>query len=236
MRKDRIVIKIGGSLLFRKDHRINFQKIEEFCDIIKDQTNYKEPLLVVGGGIIAREYIGFVRNYSGNEALCDLLGIDISRVNAKLLISYLGELAYPLVPATFAELSLAMLSKNIIVMGGLQPGQSTTSVALEVAEFIKASKVLILTNVKGIYDKDPHTFPDAQLLKKITPAQLTDLIIKEASSTQASAGEYRIFDAVSLQILKRSKIEVNVGSGMDLSALKQFWKGNANTIGTIISN
>ena len=108
--------------------------------------------------------------------------------------------------------------------------------ALEVAEFLKAPKVVILTNVDGIYNKDPNKFLGAKLLEKISPIQLTDLIINDTSNTQASAGEYRIFDAVSLQILKRSKIEVNVGSGINLNAFKEFWNGSINNIGTIISN
>ena len=40
-------------------------------------------------------------------------------------------------------------------MGGLTPGQSTTSVSLEVTEYINAEKLVILTDVDGIFDKDP---------------------------------------------------------------------------------
>lgn len=235
MNKNYIVIKIGGSLLFRKDNKINFQKIENFCNIIKYNNRKEYPLLVVGGGAIARDYINFVRKYTNNEAFCDLFGIEISRLNAKLFISYLDDLAYPLVPKSVEELSIAQISNKIIVMGGLQPGQSTTSVALEVAEFVKAKKTIVLTNVEGIFNKDPKKYKDAKLLEKINYNQLTDLIIKSSSSEQAAAGEYRIFDIVSLQILKRSKIEVIVGSGLNLNKFEEFWNGKLNNIGTIIS-
>jgi uridylate kinase len=236
MNKTYIVIKIGGSLLFRKDNKIDSQKIEDFCNIIKTNNRKEYPLIVVGGGAIARDYIEFVRKYTNNEALCDLFGIEISRLNAKLFISYLEDLAYPLVPNSIEELAIAQLSNKIIVMGGLQPGQSTTSVALEVAEFLKAKKAIVLTDVDGVFDKDPHKYKDATLLEKINYNQLTDLIIKDSHSEQAAAGEYRIFDVVSLQILKRSKIEVMVGSGLNLKNFERLWKGKLDNIGTIISN
>jgi len=236
MSKTYIIIKIGGSLLFRKDDKIDSQKIEKLCNILKNNTREEYPLIVVGGGAIARNYINFVRKYTNNEALCDLFGIEISRLNAKLFISYLEDLAYPLVPKSIEELSIAQISNKIIVMGGLQPGQSTTSVALEVAEFVKAKKTIILTDVEGVFDKDPHKYKDATLLENIDYNQLTDLIIKNSSSEQAAAGEYRIFDVVSLQILKRSKIEVMVGSGLNLKNFERFWNGKLDNIGTIISN
>mgnify|MGYP006280476159 CR=1 FL=1 len=228
------VIKFGGSLLFNDEKQINSQKISEFCNIINNNTN-RPTAIVVGGGIIAREYINFVRNITDNEALCDLFGIQTSHLNARLFISSLGNLAYPIVPTTYDELALAQQSNKIIAMGGLQPGQSTTSVALEVAEFLKAQRVIILTDVKGIYTKDPDKYEDAELIDSLDYSQLTDIIVKQASSQQGAAGEYRIFDPVSLQILKRSKLNVHIGSGIQLDDFEQFWKGNTRTFGTIIS-
>ena len=157
-------------------------------------------------------------------------------MNAQLFISYLGNLAYPIIPQSIEELSVAKLFNKIVVMGGLQPGQSTTSVALEVAEFIKADKVIILTDVDGIFDKDPKKKQDAKLLEYINYRELTDLLITNSNVKQAAAGEYRIFDAVSLQILKRSNIKVLIGSGIKLINFEKFWKGEIENIGTFTSN
>jgi uridylate kinase len=236
MDKKNIVIKIGGSLLFRRNKEINSQKIEELCNIIKNKKYYDSIVIVVGGGLIAREYIHFIRIHTKNESLADLLGIQVSRINAQLFVSYLKELAYPLIPKTIEDFSIAHLSHRIIIMGGIQPGQSTTSVALEIAEYIQAEQVVILTDVEGIYNKDPNQFKDAKLLKRLNKLDLSHILFKNTDETQASAGEYRIFDAVSLQILKRSNIEVHVGSGKDLSKFKDFWEGKIKNIGTLISD
>lgn len=229
------VIKIGGSLLFTENNKINSEKITEFCNIFKSRK-FTEPFIIIcGGGSIAREYINTVRSLKGSEALSDIFGIEVSRINSKLLIASLQDFAYPQVPKSMEELSLALLFNKIIIMGGLQPGQSTTSVALEVAEFSGAEELVILTDVEGIFDKDPKKFNNAQLMKHLTYKQLEDLILNLQDDDQAAAGEYRIFDFVSLQILKRSNIRVIVTSGKDLNEFKKFWGGEKEINGTIIS-
>jgi len=230
-----IVIKIGGSLLFSENLKINIQKIINFCKVIKAKQNYDKVIIVCGGGIIARNYISAIRYVHSNETSNDIMGIKISRINARLLMEVFGEIAYPEVPKQFEELATALLFKKIIIMGGLQPGQSTTSVALEVAEFIDAEKVIILTDVNGIYDKDPNKFDDAKLIKNLTIDKLQNIILKESYEKQAAAGEYRIFDAVSLQIMKRSNIKVIVVSGTNLDEFTKVWIGESDFNGTVIS-
>ena len=232
---DRSVIKIGGSLLFTEDKKLNKERIQNFCQIFKNLKYTGTHVIVCGGGIIAREYINTVRFFHGSEALCDTFGIDVSRINSKLLISSFQDFAYPLVPKSMEELSIALLFGKIIVMGGLQPGQSTTSVALEVAEFIQAEELVILTDVEGIYDKDPKQFKDAKLLKSLTYSELQKMIMNTAGNKQAAAGEYRIFDAVSLQILKRSNIRIRVMSGKDLKEFEKYWNGKKDITCTVIT-
>ncbi|MHA1689703.1 MAG: UMP kinase [Promethearchaeota archaeon] len=230
----KIVIKLGGSLLFSQNEEINVEKLKEFCNIVKKDKNFEKIIIVCGGGRIARKYITVMREFTKNEAACDIIGIKLSRINSHLLISFLGDIAYPVVPTLMDEIAIAALTNKIIVMGGLQPGQSTTSVAVEVAEFLNIKDLIILTDVQGIYDKDPKKFPDAKLFKKITSEELSRILFQETGTQQAAAGEYRIFDAVSFQLMKRSHIKVIIMSGQDLSNFKKFWKGEKEFIGTII--
>ncbi|MCP4762475.1 MAG: hypothetical protein GY870_11895, partial [archaeon] len=65
--------------------------------------------------------------------------------------------------------------------------------------------------------------------------EIQEIILDSSGDNQAAAGEYRIFDAVSLQILKRSQIEVMVLSGTDLNQFTKFWNEEKNIIGTRIS-
>jgi uridylate kinase len=234
--KGNCVIKIGGSLLFTEDKELDKVKIEKFCQIFRKSDYSGTTVIVCGGGIIAREYINVVRSFHGNEALCDTFGIDLSRVNSKLLIASFEDFAYPLVPKSIEELSMALLFKKIIVMGGLQPGQSTTSVAFEVAEFMNAKELIILTDVDGIYDKDPNKYDDAKMLKSLTYKELQEIIFNSSGDKQAAAGEYRIFDAVSLQILKRSNIKTIIMSGKNLKEFEKYWNGEKDITSTVITD
>lgn len=145
------------------------------------------------------------------------------------------EFAYPQVPGSFEELSKAIITSKIVIMGGLQPGQSTTSVAIQVAEFLKAERLIILTDVDGIYDKDPKVFDDAKLLRELNYDSLQKIILEISGDKQAAAGEYRIFDAVSLQILKRSNVVVSVISGSNLEQFKTLWNNEKANVGTTIT-
>ena len=145
------------------------------------------------------------------------------------------ELAYPQVPKSFEELALALNSHKIVVMAGMQPGQSTTSVAIQVAEFLKAERLIILTDVDGIYDKDPNVYDDAKLMRELNYNSLQKIILEMSEDTQAAAGEYRIFDTVSLQILKRSNVVVSVISGLNLDQFQKKWNNEKVNIGTTIT-
>jgi uridylate kinase len=210
------VIKIGGSLLYEGD-QIQTQKLKEFADSLKNLNNV--AAIITGGGLMARKFIAAAREFDASESLCDLIGIDVSRLNARLLISALENSAYPEPLKTIEDVRTARLFGRILVVGGFVPGQSTTSVTFEVAEILGATDILVLTNVDGVYDKDPRKYPEAQKFDELPIDQL-EQIIMGGEITQAAAGEYRIFDAVSIQIFKRSQINVKLMNGENSADLQ----------------
>ena len=233
---NKIVIKIGGSLLFTDKLEFNTSKVKEFYNIVQNNEIYDASVIVCGGGIIARKYVNAFRQLTNNESLCDIIGIEVSRINARILLGAFGDKPYPNIPRNMEELAKALITQKLIIMGGIQPGQSTTSVALEVAEYSRIDQVVILTDVDGIYDKDPKRYRDAKLLHTITAKKLQTLILNDFDDNQALAGEYRIFDLVSLQILKRSNIKVTLMSGKNLEVFKKFMNGSKDILGTEISS
>jgi uridylate kinase len=214
----KFVIKVGGSLLFDDNLKIRNQKLKEFGEALEKIENL--GAIVVGGGKLARVYINSARKLDAGESICDTFGIEVSRLNARLLITALGKKAYPEPIINLKEARVNMLWDKILLAGGFVPGQSTTSVTFEIAEAIKATNVIILTNVDGVYDKDPNKHKGAKKFDKITIDELESVIYGEGGSSQSAAGEYRIFDAVSMQIFKRSEISVRLMSGENLEDLK----------------
>lgn len=218
--KKSIVLKVGGSLLFNSDLTVRKEQILKFASILQKAPNI--AAVIVGGGKIARTYINAARLLNANESICDILGIGASRLNARLLIASLGDAAFPEPITSVQEARIAHLWNKILISGGFIPGQSTTSVAFEIAEAIQATDVVILTDVDGIYDKDPHQFPEATKFDTITVSELENVIYGAGGSSQSAAGEYRIFDAVSLQILKRNQLNVRLANGENHTELQKL--------------
>ncbi|MBN2152068.1 MAG: UMP kinase [Candidatus Lokiarchaeota archaeon] len=213
MARDKYVVKIGGSLLFDDKLNVNTSRIQEFVEFIK--ANEKRiDAVVVGGGRVARLYIGAVKAVRPNEAVQDVLGIAASRLNAQAIAALVGaEVAYQGVPGSIGELLRVKSAApgKVVFMGGLEVGQSTTSVACEAAEALERALV-IGTDVDGIYTKDPDKHKDAKRLDEVTIAEAARILGLGDFANQ-QAGEYRILDNVSLGIISRSKIPVRLVKG-----------------------
>ena len=110
--------------------------------MVKISKTY-QPIIVAGGGKIARHYISHARSSGADESTLDELGIEISRLNAKLLIYALKGKAYSHPPITLKEAQHAVDSGLIVVAGGLHPGQSTNGTAALIAEKTKAVQFIL---------------------------------------------------------------------------------------------
>ena len=179
----KIVIAIGGSILLKE---YDYQKFQEYSEILKSLSNEHELFVVVGGGKPARDYISVIRDLNGGEAQCDDIGIEVTRINAKLLLTALGDYAYQRVPHNFQEALEFSASGKIIVMGGTEPAHSTDAVSAILAEYIHADKLINLTSVDGMYNKDPNKYEDAELIKEITASEMMEFI----SGKDTKAGTY----------------------------------------------
>ncbi len=193
-----------------KDYATFLVKISKIC----------HPIIIAGGGNIARHYISHARLSGADESTLDELGIEVSRLNAKLLIYALKNRAYPHPPTTLQEVKHAVDSGLIVVAGGLHPGQSTNGTAALIAEKTKAAIFLNATDVDGIYDSDPNKNKKAKKFKRIDLKKLRSLLVREDSV----AGGYDLMDIVALKVIERSKIKTVVLNS-DLKNLEKAIKG-----------
>ena len=211
LQKKRVVIKLSGSIFSlsnnnEQDNHEYYNTFKQYSDVLTNLTNNVQPIVITGGGSIARLYINFARKLGQDEASLDLLGIAISRINAKLLIASLGNYAYPDVPQSLDDVGRFVESNKIIVSGGLHPGQSTNATSALIAEKTRASEFINANDVNGIYDSDPRKNNNAQLFEKIEVNKLLKMLLEESSM----AGEYDLLDIVALKVIERSKIKTKV--------------------------
>src|SRR3954449_3923855 len=135
-KKKRIVIKLSGSI-FSQDAKES--SIKKYAQMLSHINKKVQPVIITGGGKIARHYINLARYLGSDEASLDIMGIEVSRLNAKLLIVALGEQAYSQVPKNLEEVTIAAESGKIVIVGGLHPGQSTNATSALIAEKVRAS-------------------------------------------------------------------------------------------------
>jgi len=214
--KKKIVLKLSGRV-FSMD---NAKLLKDYAHFLVKISKYCQPVVVAGGGKIARHYISHARSSGADESTLDELGIEISRLNAKLLIYALKNKAFTHPPTSLQQVTHAIDSGLIIVTGGLHPGQSTNGTAALIAEKIKASEFINATDVNGIYNADPNKSKNAKLFKKIELKKLRGILVQEDSV----AGGYDLMDIVALKIIERSKIKTRVIKS-DLKTLEKAIKG-----------
>src|SRR4029078_11874992 len=178
MIKPRIVIKLSGSL-FNFD--TNSVQLNDSIQLIKKINKVYQPVIITGGGKIARFYIDLSRSLGMDESGLDLIGIQVSHLNARLLISGLAENCYPLPPRNLEEISVALLSGLVIVTGGIYPGQSTNATSALIAERTGAIRFYNATDVDGIYDSDPRTNPAANRFEIISIQDCINILKSEKS-------------------------------------------------------
>ncbi len=214
--KKRIVIKLSGQV-FSMEHT---KELKKYASFFVKQSKIYQPILVAGGGKIARYFINHARSSGADESTLDELGIEISRLNAKLLIYALKGKAYPHPPTNLTEIKHAVDSGLIVVTGGLHPGQSTNGTAALIAEKINATEFLNATDVDGIYNTDPNKNKNAKKFKRIELKDLRNLLVREDSM----AGGYDLMDIVALKVIERSKIKTRIIKS-DIKTIEKAIKG-----------
>ena len=214
--KKRIVIKLSGRI-FGMD---NAKMLKDYASFLVKISKVCQPIIIAGGGNIARHYIAHARSSGADESTLDELGIEISRLNAKLLIYALKNKAYSHPPTTLQEVRHAVDDGLIVVAGGLHPGQSTNGTAALIAEKINAEQFLNATDVDGVYDRDPNKFKNAKKFKQIELKNLRNMLVHEDSL----AGGYDLMDIVALKIIERSKIKTRILKA-DIKTLEKAIKG-----------
>lgn len=221
----KIVVSVGGSVLV---NAMSPEKFKSYAAALKDIAKKNSVFIVTGGGKAAREYIGVARGLGADEATSDIIGIEVTRLNARLLIAALGEDAYYEPPRDYKEAKNASLTGKIVVMGGVTPGQTTDAVSAVLAEYIGADLLINATSTDGVYTSDPKKNRDAKKFDSMTPHQLIEIVMK----TEMVAGANSPVDLLAAKIIERSNIKTIVMNGEDPQSIVGAVSGKHK--GTII--
>jgi uridylate kinase len=225
----RATISLGGSLVF--DKKVNTTYLAAFRKFILDQlTQGWRFFIIVGGGTQARTYIEAASEIMGKDITKndqDWLGIHATRFNAHLVRTIFRDQAQPEIVTDPEEDTLS--EADIVVAGGWKPGWSTDFVATKIAQRVKASYIINLSNIKQVYTDDPKKNPEA---KPIDQMNWTDF--RKMVGDEWTPGMNTPFDPIAAKLADEEGQTVLVMDGENLANLKNaFTKGEF--IGSVLS-
>lgn len=205
----RIVVKVGTSTIAHSTGCINIRHVEELCKVLSDLKNAGNEIILVSSGAIGMGvgklslkekptdmptkqaaaavgqcelmyvYDKLFSEYNHNVAQILLTGLDLEDPvrykNIKNTMTRLLELDV-----------LPIINENDTVnTDEISVGDNDTLGAI-VAVSMQADLLVLLSDIDGLYTKDPHKYPDAELISEI--AEITPEIEALGGKSRSGLG------------------------------------------------
>ena len=231
--KKTFIINLGGSLIVPED--INIEFLKEFRALIIEQIEKDEKrfLFITGGGRTARQYATAAHMISDDieDEDKDWLGIHATRLNAHLIRTIFRNYAHPRINKNPHDLEDFFQCKQpIMIAAGWRPGFSTDYDTVLLARYLNIKKVVNLSNIDYVYDKDPKKFPDAKKIEEMSWAEF-----RKVNTSEWSPGLNVPFDPVAAEYAEREDLEVVTMDGANLKNIRAYLNGEKYE-GTLIKN
>ncbi len=207
----RIVIKIGTSTLTYPTGHLNIRRVEELCKIISDIKNAGNQVIVVSSGAIGmgvgklglRERPKDIPTKQAAAAVgqCELMYIydklfsEYNHTVAQLLITsedVENDTRHTNFSNTLARLTeldvIPIINENdTVATKEIVIGDNDTLAAI-VAQSIRADKLVLLSDIDGLYTADPHIDPNAKLIHLANKVDDSIFALAGASSSNLGTG------------------------------------------------
>lgn len=202
----RIVIKIGTSTLTHKTGQLNIRRTEELCRTISDIKNRGDEVILVSSGAIGMG-IGKLslgekpKDIATKQAAAAVGQCELMYTYDRLFLQYHHTVAQLLLTGSdlknderhenFARTMSRLLElktipiineNDTIATDEIKVGDNDTLSAL-VAVSVHADRLILLSDIDGLFTADPHTDPSAELIRRVP--ELTDEILSLGGSAGA---------------------------------------------------
>ena len=224
-----IVLSLGGSLIIPDN--INVDYLKKFKKTVLKNTEKYKFIIVCGGGNIARKYISALSEVGMNDLFQSFAGISATRMNARFMSYFFRQNQERGIPHTMKELKRYIRKYDVVFCGALEykPDQTSDSTAAEIAK--KFRTIFInLTDVQGLYDKNPKEHKDAKFISKISWENFNKIIDK----IKFKPGQHFVLDQTAAKMIMKSKTTTYI-LGKNMNQLENVLKGKKFK-GTIITS
>ena len=205
----RIVVKIGTSTLAHPTGHLNIRRVEELCKIISDIKNSGHEVIMVSSGAIGMG-VGKLglrsrpQDIPTKQAAAAVGQCELMYTYDKLFSEYNHTVAQLLITGddvqnedrhnNFSNTLNRLLELGVLPIINENDTVSTKEIVIGdndtlaaiVAESVKADKLILLSDIDGLYTADPHTHPDAKLIPVIH--QIDESVIALAGGSNGSQG------------------------------------------------
>ncbi len=213
MKKKIIVLSLGGSLIIPDE--IGTTYLKQFKKVILKNTKNYKFIIVCGGGSIARKYISSLREEGINETLQSFAGISTTRMNARFMSYFFNLNQKRGIPHTTKAVKKYIRQEDIVFCGALEykPNQTSDSTSAQIAKKFKTI-FINLTNIAGLYDKNPLANKDAKFIPEISWQGFDNIVGK----IKFKPGQHFVLDQNASKIIKENKIKTYI-LGQDINQL-----------------
>ncbi|MHA1330422.1 MAG: UMP kinase [Candidatus Hodarchaeales archaeon] len=221
-----ITLSLGGSIVNPGEIDVHF--LELFSKMIKNNLSKYKFMIVCGGGKVARQYIaGLPKGLTEGER--DYMGIAATWLNAQLMTYYFKGFCSPILPSTVKELTSQLQHYDIGISGGFLPAIKTDEDSAILADLYGSPILINVTNVDGIYDKDPRKAKDAKKFDNLSYNEFYEVV----SPLSLDAGSNAPFTLIAAKICERTNIRIII-CPKDVEKIQSAIRGE--NVGTIIQN
>lgn len=251
-----VVVKIGTSTLTYENGKLNLRRVESLCRVLSDLQNSGKKIVLVSSGAIG---VGVGKlglpcrpeETAKKQALAAVGQCELMFIYDKFFGEYNCTVAQVLLTAdvtaressrrnvvnTFSELLrmdiIPVVNENDTVavdeLEGRNFGDNDTLSAV-VAGIVQADALMILTDIDGVYDKNPKAFPDAKRIRVIR--EINDDVRALAGGAGSSRGTGGMATKIhAAQIAAMAGIPTVILAGDDPENLYRIFEGA--DIGTV---
>lgn len=219
-------MSLGGSQIIPDE--VYYRYLSDFKKVVQKHKNKYKFIVVCGGGSLARKYISAIKKAGKSQKFQSLSGISATRTNARFMNYFFGINPTQGIPQSIDRIKKYLNKLDIIFCGalGYKPEQTSDSTASEIAKEFNAEFVN-LTNVKGLYDKNPKKSKNAKLIREISWKEFDE----KAKELEYKPGQHFVLDQSASEIIKKQKIPTYIIKSP--SDLDKFLKGEKFTGTTI---
>ena len=207
----RIVIKIGTSTLAYPTGHLNIRRTEQLCKIISDIKNAGNQVILVSSGAIGMGVgkLGLLKrpdDIPSKQAAAAVGQCELMYTYDRIFSKYHHTVAQLLITGSDVEddtrhtnftntlnrlLELGAIpiinENDTVATAEIVIGDNDTLAAI-VAQSVSADRLILLSDIDGLYTADPHKDPDAKLIHTVSAIDEALLSLAGASASNQGTG------------------------------------------------